>query len=89
MSALQYLAFDVGAESGRACIGAFDGLRLRIEEVHRFSNRPVWVGEHLHWNVLGLFAEIQNALTASSSGFETELARANLWTRAVNMTNGS
>ena len=36
-----YLALDLGAESGRAIAGTFDGERLTLREVHRFSNVPV------------------------------------------------
>ncbi|SVC56781.1 uncharacterized protein METZ01_LOCUS309635, partial [marine metagenome] len=30
-----YLAFDLGASSGRAVVGAFDGERLTLDEEHR------------------------------------------------------
>ena len=36
-----FLAFDLGAESGRAILGRFDGEQLRLSEVHRFPNGPV------------------------------------------------
>ena len=32
------LALDLGAESGRAILGQFDGGRLHLSEVHRFTN---------------------------------------------------
>ena len=57
-----YLAIDLGAESGRAILGRFDLHRLRLEEVHRFPNGPVRVGDHLHWDVLHLWSEIQHGL---------------------------
>ena len=39
------LAFDFGASSGRAMIGAFDGDKIELTEIHRFSNDPVIVGD--------------------------------------------
>ena len=46
------LAFDYGASSGRAILGGFDGERLTLKEIHRFSNDPVMVGDSLHWDIL-------------------------------------
>ena len=57
-----YLAIDLGAESGRGILGRFDGERLALEEMHRFPNGPVRVVDTLHWDVLRLHEEIQNAL---------------------------
>ncbi len=56
------LAFDLGAESGRAILGRFDGTRLKLEEVHRFANGPVPVFDHLYWDVLRLFSEMLEGL---------------------------
>jgi rhamnulokinase len=58
----RYLAFDLGAESGRAVIGTLDGGRLSIEELHRFPNEPVKAGDTLHWDVLRLWHEIRCGL---------------------------
>ena len=57
-----YLAFDLGASSGRAVIGVFNGERLTLEEGHRFPNRIIRVLDHLHWDILGLFEEMQQGL---------------------------
>ena len=40
-STTNFLAFDLGAESGRAVVGQFDGDRLTLTELHRFPNGPV------------------------------------------------
>jgi rhamnulokinase len=56
------LAFDLGAESGRAILGRYDGSRLRLTEVHRFPNGPVRAPDGLHWDVQGLFKEIRHGL---------------------------
>ncbi|MBS0261020.1 MAG: rhamnulokinase [Planctomycetes bacterium] len=57
-----YLAVDLGAESGRVVAGFFDGSRLRLEEMHRFSNGAVPVADSLRWDVLKLWSEILTGL---------------------------
>src|SRR5215469_12749803 len=57
-----YLAIDLGAESGRVIAGLWNGKTLRLEEVHRFPNGPVFLGESMRWDTLRLWAEIQNGL---------------------------
>ena len=59
------LAFDFGASSGRAMLGTFDGNKIHIEEIHRFSNDPVIVGGTMYWDVLRLFFEIKQSLVKS------------------------
>ena len=60
-----YLALDLGAESGRAILGVLGSGRLTLQEVHRFSNIPVRVPEGLQWDVLHLWSEIKAGFTAS------------------------
>jgi len=62
MKELSMIAFDLGASSGRGIIGRFNGERLEIEELHRFSNDPVEIAGHLYWDVLRLYHEIQQGL---------------------------
>ena len=50
------LAFDFGASSGRAILGAYEGGRLTYKEVHRFENNPREQDGHLRWN----FADLMN-----------------------------
>ena len=57
-----YLAFDLGAESGRAMLGTLEGGRLAVEELHRFANTPVRVFDALYWDTLRLWHEIQRGL---------------------------
>ena len=67
------LAFDFGASSGRAIIGCFDGDKITLEEVHRFSNDPVSVGGTVHWDVLRLFYEIKQGIIKAkiAGGFDS------------------
>ena len=61
----RYLALDLGAESGRAVVGTFDGDRLAVDEVHRFPNRPVRLPTGLHWDILSLLAEVRAGIAAA------------------------
>jgi rhamnulokinase len=56
------LAFDLGAESGRAVLGQFDGRQLRLEVIARFANEPVWTLDSLHWDVLRLYHDMLESL---------------------------
>jgi rhamnulokinase len=57
-----YLAFDLGAESGRAMLGTLSGGKLAVEELHRFPNTPVRVLGALYWDTLRLWHEIQHGI---------------------------
>jgi rhamnulokinase len=62
----QYLAIDLGAESGRAMLADLSGHLLKLQEVHRFPNVPVHLPTGLYWNTLGLFQEILAGLRAAA-----------------------
>jgi rhamnulokinase len=64
-----YLGIDLGAESGRVMAGLWNGRRIRLEELHRFANGPVQIGDTLRWDVLRLWAEIQNGLAIAAKRF--------------------
>ena len=74
MSATICLAIDLGAESGRAILGRLENDRLELEEVHRFPNGPVRVHDHLHWDVLRIWSEIQTGLHLAAAKAGGELA---------------
>ena len=57
-----YLAFDFGAESGRAVLAYLQSGILTTEEVRRFRNEPIEYGGALHWDVPRLWFEVRKAL---------------------------
>ncbi|MGO9963402.1 MAG: rhamnulokinase [Acidimicrobiales bacterium] len=80
---LNYLAVDLGAESGRAMLGRFDGNRLAMTEVHRFGNEPVHVPDKggrvsLHWDILRLFAETKQGLAKAARQCDGDLSSVGL-----------
>ena len=58
-----YLAFDLGASSGRAILGWVgpDG-RIKPQEVRRFPNGPVRRDDGLFWDLDGLFESMLQAM---------------------------
>lgn len=67
------LAFDFGASSGRAIIGKFDGDKITLEEVHRFTNDPVEVQGTIYWDILRLFHEVKQGIikAKNAGGFDS------------------
>jgi len=58
-----YLAFDFGAESGRAVLAHLQSGILTTQEAQRFLNEPVEYGGSLHWDVPRLWLEVRMALS--------------------------
>src|SRR5690349_8949851 len=64
---MRLLAIDIGAESGRAVVGTFDGSALGIEEVHRFANVPVRLGGTLYWDFPRILGDVQDGIRKAAS----------------------
>jgi rhamnulokinase len=62
MKSRAYLAADLGASNGRTILGRFDGAKLELEELTRFENNYVRVGETYYWDVLRLYTNIVDGL---------------------------
>jgi rhamnulokinase len=57
-----YIACDFGAESGRVMMGELSQGRLKLAEIHRFSNTPIQEGSSLVWNIPHLYQELLTGL---------------------------
>jgi sugar (pentulose or hexulose) kinase len=64
MSEIVVLAFDLGASSCRAMIGFVDEKekKVRVEELYRWPNYMVRIGDSLYWDVLRIWYEIKQAI---------------------------
>jgi len=60
----QYLAFDLGASSGRAFLGTLQDGELSTESVHRFDTPVLEKGERLFWDLDTLEAAVEEGLRA-------------------------
>lgn len=67
------LAIDFGASSGRAILGTFDGEKISLNEIHRFSNDPVSINGTVYWDVQRLFFEIKQSMLKAKEfgGFDS------------------
>lgn len=59
-----FLAFDLGATSGRSIIGTLNDGKIEIRELTRFANNIVELHGKFYWNILGLYEHIKGGLAA-------------------------
>ncbi|MHB1355273.1 MAG: rhamnulokinase [Anaerolineae bacterium] len=78
-----YLALDLGAESGRTIVGQFDGNKLDLKPIHRFGNGPIKIFDGLYWDTLRLWAELKEGLAVYRRDYGHELASIGLDTWGV------
>lgn len=75
-----YLAFDLGASSGRLMAGIYEKEKLTLTEIHRFSNAPVRMGKHLYWDVPYLLNEMKAGLKkVEQAGFKAVCIGIDTW----------
>ena len=67
------MAIDLGASSGRMTVARFDGDRVQLDEIHRFTNDPVCINGTLYWDILRILHEIKTGIAkaAVGVGFDT------------------
>ena len=63
MSAKYFIAFDFGAESGRAVLGTLEDHKIILDEIHRFPTGMVKIDNHLYWNIYRFYEEVLKALS--------------------------
>lgn len=73
MKIKRHLAFDFGAESGRAIVGSIEDGRLTMEEIHRFPTQSMFVHHSLRWNVYRFYEEIIRGMRNYVAKYGNEL----------------
>lgn len=58
MADYTFLAFDLGATSGRAIVGNLDDNSLKIEEIHRFDNTILQINGKHYWDIYNLYNQL-------------------------------
>ena len=67
MKIYNFLAFDLGATSGRSVVGTLRDGKLEIRELTRFPNSIVELHGKYYWNLLGLYEHLKEGLSAAVS----------------------
>lgn len=80
MKSVQVLAFDLGSSNGRAIIGEYKNGKIKLHEIHRFSNDPVRLNRYTHWDFLRLFHELETSLIiAKNKGYNIQSVGIDTW----------
>lgn len=75
-----FLAFDLGATSGRSILGTIENGRLQMKELTRFPNQMLQIGTHFHWNIYSLFECLKTGLVAAAKeGIEVTSIGIDTW----------
>ena len=74
-----FLAFDLGASSGRGIIGTLENGKLTMQEIHRFPNGPVEIDGSFYWDYERLCGELKTGLrNALATGVKLDVHIGNL-----------
>jgi rhamnulokinase len=72
MTTRNFLAFDLGASSGRAILGTLTENKLSLKEIHRFDNQMVEINGSFYWNIFSLFGELKTGLKKCIRDFSVQ-----------------
>ncbi len=59
---MSYLAFDLGASSSRALLGALVDGKMHMQELHRFTTPIIEDENHLFWDIETIWQELRKGL---------------------------
>ncbi len=64
MEQISFLAFDLGATSGRSILGTLCDGKLQMKELTRFPNQILELGGHYYWNIFSLYEHLKAGMVA-------------------------
>lgn len=66
MQPKHFIAFDLGATSGRTILGTLTGEELHMKELTRFPNQILPLQGHAYWNIFSLYEHLVAGLHAAA-----------------------
>jgi len=80
MKKQNFLAFDIGATSGRGMIGSLTGVKFEIHEIYRFPNTILELHGKYYWNVYQLYDALKECLkTCARQGIVLDSIGIDTW----------
>jgi rhamnulokinase len=67
MKTHHFLAFDLGATSGRSVLATLQDGRLALKELTRFPNKLTRVHDKYYWNLFALYESLKEGLAAAAT----------------------
>ncbi|GHV14942.1 rhamnulokinase [Bacteroidia bacterium] len=62
-----FLAFDIGATSGRSIIGSLTNGKLELQELTRFPNKIIHIHDKYNWDIFALYEALKDGLKVAAS----------------------
>lgn len=72
MSGKAFLAWDLGAESGRAMLGVLDSGKLEVSELHRFHHAPARFPAGYYWDLPSMWRNVLDGTAKAVAWAKTE-----------------
>ena len=58
----KFIAFDIGASSGRSIVGTLENNIIKLDEIYRFQNRRIQIDKSLCWDISQLYKDMLKGL---------------------------
>ena len=76
----RFLAFDLGATSGRSILGIFQNGKIELKELTRFPNKIIRIQDKYYWDLFALYEALKEGLaTAGSQNIRLDAIGIDTW----------
>ncbi len=69
----RFLAFDLGAESGRAVLGTLEGGKITLEEIHRFRTEGLIMLGRRQWDLARIYEEMITGMSKCAREYTADI----------------
>jgi rhamnulokinase len=66
MNTYNFIAFDIGATSGRAILASLNDKKVELKELYRFPNKMIQINGRLYWDIYAMYEALKEGLRAGA-----------------------